>query len=1236
MNTNQLKTYAPKARLKFIEAIKTKLRTLGIEDGKIAEVESSGDFIFIQKQPFPKSIESARQQIIQKIEKLDFEQVLEQYAYTWFNRLCAIRFMELHDGYLEHGYRVLSHSQRDQGLEFLDSAVEVAEYFGLDTKEIIDLKLEHKDEQLYRQLLLAQCNQLYEAMPFLFDPIDSVTSLLLPDDLTRSDSIIMDLVQQVEEDSWQQVEIIGWLYQFYISEIKGEIDKRLKGKGGSKVVSVDELPAKTQLFTPNWIVKYMVQNSLGRYWLQTYPDTVVTIDGEEKLLKEVLEYYIEPAEQEDSVNAQLAEITPKSIEPESIKVIDPASGSGHILVEAYDLLKLIYQSQGHRARDIPKLILENNIFGLDIDDRAEQLTGFALMMKARQDDRGIFGRGIHLNICAFQNSDELDADQLWQALNLNKAWQAGSHVDMFGQAQADLGAGETDPRYTLIQEIIVKFKDAKAFGSLLSVDNKHEATLFDLKNTLSDLVVNGDSLQKGSAEKLLPIVEQAWILSQRYEIAVANPPYLGIALPEKIKHYAKKEKYKAPSDLMTMFIEKLLFLLSENGLSSSITLDSWMYLSSYEKLRFFLLEKVKIDSLVHIGWNCFPDVHTYLRGVAVTFQKCKTLSNGKYINLSNVPATFNKENLFLSYKATGESCFEKKQSDFENIPSSPIAYWISDNVINSFKQKKLNDIGQAYSGLQTGNNDVFLKFWYEVNYSNIYYKGRDLESFNLSGKSWIPHKKGGDFRKWYGNSEYILNWEDNGSLIKSSKSARPQNIQHWFKEGVTWSHTSSSSFSARILENFFTFNVEGPTYFSNEENTNEILGLLNSKISFYFMQLMNPTLHFLVGNIINIPLPPKRLDKEKIDAVSRLIQLSKSDWDYFEQSWDFKRSSLLLAENKKSSLSKTYNEARLSWKKMTDEVQILEQENNSFLLDAYNLNDEMTSEVTLKEITLTSNPYYRYSGEATEELLEQRLQSDTIAELISYAIGCMMGRYSLDREGLVYSHEGNVGFDELVVEGAYKTFPADDDGILPLLDEERFPDDVYSRFEQFIETAWDKETLQQNLDFIAESLRLYNIKPKNGESSAETIRRYLSNHFYKDHHLSNTKGYKNRPIYWLFSSGKQKAFECLVYMHRFNDTTLAKMRTQYVLPLMGQLTARAQFLSDADKDISLSPAEKTKYAKEADNLHKKLNELKDFDAELKHYIEQKISIDLDDGVKVNYGKFSKLLAEVKKVTGNKE
>lgn len=1234
MNTNQLKTYAPKARLKFIEAIKTKLRTLGIEEGKIAEVERSGDFIFIQKQPFPKSIESVRQQIIQKIEKLDFEQVLEQYAYTWFNRLCAIRFMELHDGYLDHGYRVLSHSQREQGLEFLDSAVEVAEYFGLDSKEIIDLKLEHQDEQLYRKLLLAQCNQLHDAMPFLFDPIDSVTSLLLPDDLTRSDSIIMDLVQQVDEDSWQQVEIIGWLYQFYISELKDEVI--------GKVVATEDIPYATQLFTPNWIVKYMVQNSLGRYWLQTYPDTVVTIDGEEKRLKEVLEYYIEPAEQEDSVKAQLAEITPKSIDPTTIKVIDPASGSGHILVEAYDLLKLIYQSQGHRERDIPKLILENNIFGLDIDDRAEQLTGFALMMKARQDDRRIFGRGIHLNICAFQNSDELNADQIWQALNLNQAWQSGSHVDLFGQAQADLGAEETDPRYALIQDIIVKFKDAKAFGSLLSVDNSHEATLFDLKTTLTDLIVNGDSLQKGSAEKLLPIVEQAWILSQRYDAVIANPPYMGGGgMNGNLKSFAKKYFPDSKSDLFAMFMEHSFSLLKSNGFNAQVNMQSWMFLSSYEKLREKLLESKTIMTMAHLGARAFGQIS----GEVV--QTTTFVIQNHYV--SNYQPTFfrlidgNEQEKVKNLLLRKFQFSHAKQSEFNKIPGSPIAYWLSENTLVPFeKYPSLSDIAKPRQGLATSDNDRFLKLWHEVSVDKISFNSTSHDEANTSGKKWFPCQKGGSFRKWFGNHHYVVNWENSGeelleyaTHLYKSPTRTIKNIPFYFREGGTWSTISSSSFSMRYSPKGFISETKGAICFAkNEDELKYILGFSNSKLSNHFLSALSPTLDYHEGPVGKLPILIQ--ENSNFDFVNqnvtKLINIVKSDWDASETSWGFK--DLAITKNTKgNNISKSLELLVQNWNSKIHDVSKLEALNNENLIKAYGLADELTPDVPLKEITLTCNPHYRYGGEATEEQLEQRLQSDTIAELISYAIGCMMGRYSLDREGLVYAHEGNVGFDELVAEEAYKKFPADEDGILPLLDEERFPDDVYSRFEQFIATAWDKETLQQNLDFIAESLRLYNVKAKNGESSAETIRRYLSNHFYKDQHL---KTYKSRPIYWLFSSGKQKAFECLVYMHRFNDATLAKMRTQYVLPLMGQLTARAQFLSDADKDTSLSPAEKTKYAKEADNLHKKLNELKDFDAELKHHIEQKISIDLDDGVKVNYGKFAKLLAEAKKVTGNKE
>ncbi|MEG0343038.1 MAG: BREX-1 system adenine-specific DNA-methyltransferase PglX, partial [Acinetobacter sp.] len=854
-------------------------------------------------------------------------------------------------------------------------------------------------------------------------------------------------------------------------------------------------------------------------------------------------------------------------------------------------------------------------------------------------DRRIFGRGIHLNICAFQNSDDLNAEQLWQALNLNKAWQAGSHVDMFGQAQADLGAEETDPRYTLIQDLVVKFKDAKAFGSLISVDNSHEASLFDLKNTLSDLIINGDSLQKASAEKFLPIVEQAWILSQRYDAVIANPPYMGGGgMNANLKAFAKKYFPDSKSDLFAMFIEHGFSLLGENAFNAMVTMQSWMFLSSYQELRNKLLTYRSIQTLMQIGYNSFPELNSKVVQCCAFIISKNSIENytGTYIDLNSYSQSFDKKKAFL--KKEKQNYFFKKQKSFKKISSSPIAYWLTESLSELFTEIKLSDAGVAKQGLATADNNRFVRNWAEVSIFNIGFNISSERESQESSKKWFPYNKGGDKRKWYGNHSEVVNWENLGNEIvnfideNGKQRSRPQNREFYFKESISWGLITSAGTSFRYFPQGFIYDVGGMSFFP-KVNYKIILGLLNLEAYAKLINAINPSLNLQLGDVINLPFDPNFKDEKFIANVSSLIELTVNDWNAYESSWNFKRVPLLANEYRQPQIEQNYSVLREVWQNKTLEVQSLERENNKVFIEAYGLADELTPEVPLKEITLTCNPHYRYGGDATEEQLEQRLQSDTIAELISYAIGCMMGRYSLDRVGLVYAHEGNVGFNQLVAEGAYKTFPADDDGILPLLDEERFPDGVYSRFEQFIATAWDKETLQQNLDFIAESLRLYNVNPKNGESSAETIRRYLSNHFYKDQHL---KIYKSRPIYWLFSSGKQKAFECLVYMHRFNDATLAKMRTQYVLPLMGQLTARAQFLSDADKDTSLSPAEKTKYAKEADNLHKKLNELKDFDAELKHHIEQKISIDLDDGVKVNYGKFAKLLAEAKKVTGNKE
>lgn len=1221
MNTSNLKSYAPNARQQFISAIRNKLQSLGITEKNITEAVRSGDFLIIQGSNFPLNIESTRNQLVRQIEVQGFEQVVEQAAYTWFNRLCAIRFMELHEGYLEHGYRVLSHPERSSGFQILDHAMDVVGEFGLDEQQIIHLKLDSSQEEtLYRTLLLAQCAQLHQAMPFLFDEIDSVTSLLLPDYLSRTDSIIYSLVQEVPEEDWQQVESIGWLYQFYISEKKDQVI--------GSVVKSEDIPAATQLFTPNWIVKYMVQNSLGRYWLQTYPDS---------LDKTQLEYYIEPAEQSPEVIAQLKGITPDSIDPLSIKVIDPACGSGHILVEAYNLLKRIYEYRGERSRDIPALILNNNLFGLDIDDRAAQLTGFALMMMARADDRRIFSRDIKLNVCAMQNSDRLNAKQLWRDLNLNGAWKAGSHDDMFGSEQIDLSSDEADTRYQLIHDAIERFHQAKTFGSLIDVPLEQEENLKELKQKLAHLLVNGDTLQKPAAILLLPIIEQAWILSLRYDAVIANPPYMGSnGINENLKVFINHQYKNAKVDLFSCFIEKSICLSKQYRNVSVVAQQSWMFLSSFEKFRFEILNKTNIDSLVHIGYNSFPELNSKIVQCAMFSLTNGTIDSfvGSYVNLNKAHPSSDKNKVFLERDALLKH--QISQREFYKIPGATIAYWATQQVRDLFEQTaKLEEVAKPKTGLNTGNNDYFLKNWHELSFGKIHFGIKSSEEALLKNAKWIPYNKGGDFRRWFGNNELVVNWENDGQEIKEYAVERNQG-KHWsrfvqntntfFKEGITWSFINFSRFAVRYKPVGFIYDVQGTSSFPQKENLYQVMALLCSKVGYHFLSCLNPTLSFQAGNIASVPFVNFKSMKLE-ELVSSAIQISKNDWDQIEQSWEFSKNAILNFSGVR--LESCVENYKLNTNSTIVKLANIESEINKICIDAYDLDVELSYLIEPQDVTLTCNPHYRYGGDATNAEYDDRFQSDTMAELISYAIGCMMGRYSLDREGLIYAHAGNACFKELVDEGAYNTFSADDDGILPILDEERFPDDVCVRLVEFVRTVWDEQTLLANLDYIAESLRLYNITAKNGEGSIDTIRRYLSNHFFKDHHL---RSYKNRPIYWLFSSGKNKAFECLVYLHRMNESTLPRMRTEYVLPLLSQFSNRIGSI-DAEM-LTASTIEKTRLSKEKDSLVKKHTELQVFDAELKHHIEQKIVIDLDDGVKENYRKFAKLLAEVKKVTGS--
>ena len=1234
MNTNNIKKYAPKARREFMDAVAKRLNTFGITANKkgelqIAEANLQGSVLQIAGNSFDGKLAEPRKRIVARSQKLGYAQLIEQVAYTWFNRLCAIRYMEIHD-YLGHGFRVLSHPDNPKGFEIIDHAQDAADELGLDRARIVELKLAgNKDEELYRELLLGQCHKLHEAMPFLFDALDDETELLLPDNLTRTDSILRGLVDGIPEEDWQQVEVIGWLYQFYISEKKDQVM--------GKVVKSEDIPAATQLFTPNWIVKYLVQNSVGRQWLQTYPDSAI---------KTQMEYYIEPAEQSDEVNQQLKAITPLSsngegIEPETIKVLDPACGSGHILIEAYNVLKAIYEERGFRSRDIPKMILENNLYGLDIDDRAAQLSGFALMMMARDDDKRIFTRNVRLNVLSLQESNHIDLPTLWKALNLSGSWQSGTSQDMFnaddcmdagGRATQD---AQADNRYQLLKRTLARFTQAKTFGSLIDVPSNEHEQLKELLSTLVELQESGDSMQKPAAKQLIEIVHQALVLSIRYDAVIANPPYMGSkGMNSELKEFAKKSYPDSKSDLFAVFMERAFSLLSKYGFNAQINMQSWMFLSSYEQLRSNLLEDYTFITMAHLGARAFSQISGEV--VQTTAWIIRNQHIKKYQPTFYRLTDGNEEEKQKSLLNRDFEFSNSKQDDFKMIPGSPIAYWGSEQTKFAFLNQNIESQFLVKKGMAIGDNALFLRLWTEVSYLKS-----SLTSSAIELK-WFPCLNGGSQKKWTSNKEYVVNWKNNGQEPKEAITKRTGD--HWsryiistdcfFRPGINWTAISSTKFTARLHSDSYAFTSATMAAFTTEKAQHSLeylLGLINSKLGMHFFSLLSPTLNYGILEFKKIPIKTS-IDKEVIEQnLSKILKNADFDWNTYETSWDFTSNPLIHRHNALNSqnLADNYQTWWVSNQAIITEMQHLEEENNRLFIDAYDLQDELTPEVPLEEITLTINPRYRYGGKASDEELAKRFQSDTLVELISYSIGCMMGRYSLDREGLVYAHSSNDGFEQLLTNGAYSTFPTDDDGIIPLTDQEWFKDDATNRFREFVQVVWGDDHLQENLDFVAESLCLNAIKPKKSESALETIRRYLSTQFYKDH----LKTYKKRPIYWLFSSGKQKAFECLVYLHRYSEGTLSRMRTEYVTPLLGKYDAYAEQL-EKQIETADSTSEANRFKKELDALIKKQVELREFDDKLKHYADMRISLDLDDGVKVNYGKFGDLLADVKAITGS--
>lgn len=1229
MNKSNLKSYAPQARKDFIAAITGRAHQLGIEEhgGKlvVAPADTQGNVTVIAGQAWPAKVNDQRKRLIERIQKDGFAQTMEAVAYTWFNRFAALRYMEVHE-YLSHGYRALSSTSDTAGalpdlLTHATDTVQTGSLPGLNAAEVMELKLVgNRDGELYRKLLVAQCNALSNAMPFLFERIDDETELLLPDNLLRTDSIIAKMVDAIPEEDWQEIEIIGWLYQFYISEKKDQVI--------GKVVKSEDIPAATQLFTPNWIVQYLVQNSVGRLWLMANPSSTLASEWP---------YYIQPAEQTPEVQAELDALIQVrmdedggTLNPETITVLDPACGSGHILVVAYDVLKAIYLERGYRLRDIPRLILEKNLYGLDIDDRAAQMAGFALLMKARADDRRLFtttdenGQPIppKLNVLSLQESKGLDAQALYADLAAfidaaSTASDAGfAKNELFPETQIQMSLGEiAAPRSTTnsvlsqrdIAELISTFEHAKTFGSLIQISPQRLPTLRKQLSILLEAAQKADWVGKAAANDLLPLVQQALVLGMQFDAVVANPPYLGSkGMPQAIKLMAQKTYPFSKSDLYSIFIERGFYWCKQSGFNSMVAMQNWMFISTYEDFRKKLLSSHEVYQLNLIGYNSFPEMNSKVVQVCAFILGKKAINglNGTYINLNNAPQSSDKNLVFLN-RSEAEIRIRKREL-FSDIPGSALLLDASEHSISIFKSyPNLGVAIEAREGLTTGSNDNFLRFWHEVSASKSL-----IASINSSlDNKWIPYIKGGPYRRWSGNFEYVVDWDLDGQSIKNFKDpltgrirSHNYNGNYALKSGISWSSITSGSFSVRYIPEGFMFDAKGPMGFmKGDVNSYAVMAFLNSSVAGYFMRMLAPTLDFKIGHVLNLPFDSD-VAHTQIEPAKKCIEISKKDISILETYWEFNKPPVIIIDNKKTTLQMSWISSKELLDKRCLDLLKIEESINSTFIKAYKLEGVISASVPETSITL---------NRADREKDCQRL--------VSYAIGCMMGRYSLDEPGLIYAHAGNVGFDT----SRYKTFPADADGILPVTDEHWFADDAPERVREFLQAVWGPDTLEENLAWLAESLGT-----KGSETPAETIRRYIADKFYKDH----LQTYKKRPIYWLFSSGKQGAFQALVYLHRYHEGTLARMRAEYVVPLTGKMQARIDMLQK-DALAASSTAARNKINKEIEKLTKKHAELLAYDEKLRHYADMRIKLDLDDGVKVNYGKFGDLLDSVKIITG---
>ncbi|WP_255021385.1 BREX-1 system adenine-specific DNA-methyltransferase PglX [Cyanobium sp. L1E-Cus] len=1138
-------------------------------------------------------IEELRQQ-----EATNRHELLERVAYSWFNRLAALRYL---DARLWHpfGARVLMPQTESETqpelLKLLRSGSLPAELQPHTDEARLQGLLDGRiptaqagadpQGEVYRELILAVCRSYHQLLPNLFEGLDDASELLLPDDLLSDGSIAGGFRSQISDSDCEDVEIIGWLYQFYISEKKDQVI--------GKVVKSEDIPAATQLFTPNWIVKYMVQNSLGAQWLATYPASA---------LKGQMEYYIEPAEQTDEVKAQLAAITPEALNPEELTLIDPACGSGHILVEAYELFKAIYLERGYQQREIPQLILEKNLFGLDIDERAAQLTSFALMMKGRGDDRRLFERGIQLNVMALVNSDGLDVEALANAINL-----------------ADHGLKLAD-----LVELKQLFEHATTFGSLIQVPDVLAEKLPALRR-LSEL--KGQGMLVAEALKTLePLVRQAEFLAARYDAVVANPPYMGNnGMNSQLKTYLRAKYSGYDKDLFSSMILRMTIFARQNARVGVMTSFVWMFIKSFENMRKNLIDKNTIRSLIQLHYDAFADAKAHVCTFVMT-TNCINTYLSSYVRLTDKPGAENQAPRTIE-AISSKNCgwfYEAYQEDFLRIPGHPMAYWISDATRGSFNRgMHLSSLAKLREGLTTGNNDLYLRLWQEVSAELICFASEPGERFE---NRWAPHNKGGAYRRWYGNHQYIVLWADDGRQLRSSKESVIRSPQSYFQQSLSWSRITSGLFAMRYNSKGMIYDSTSPSIFCARDEINTILAFLNSSVVDRLLQVVSPTIDYRITSLGRLPV----MDVEAEAATSiakECVDHMRIDWDAYERSWDFQSLSLLSASTDSNpTLESSYTAWITNNKQTIAEMKRLEEENNRLFIDAYGLQDELTPEVPIEQITLTVNPAYRYGGNLSEDELWNRFRQDTIKEFLSYATGCMMGRYSLDHPGLILANAGDT-LENYVAKVGKSTgdlsFQPDRDGIIPVLDGEWFEDDIVARSREFLRVCFPASSLNTDLAFIETSL-------------GKDLRKYFCTDFYKDH----LQTYKKRPIYWLVQSPagpSRGGFACLIYLHRYTKDTLNLVLNNYFRPYLQKLEARQAQLGLDQLNDALPTRERTAARKEAEKITKVLKDCQAWEQDsLLPLAQQRIELDLDDGVKVNYLKLQDVLAPIPGLAAKEE